>query len=195
MARSNKGRATILLGGNLNDSHDEMVARDDAAKGEITAFINSLDKEQLSSFRQILVAVALDTDIAWQLDGVASGCQIWKFGLTLNGKATPWTGQDQGHSIDKPVPPGYDNGGPLPTGAIKLPTAEEEANGVQPDPAWYGILNTEQLMELYGVKSDGEFGVVCIKCGYASVSLKDRMLREPKEKGCDGCKHKAAWGG
>lgn len=182
----------------MNDSHDEMVARDDAAKGEITAFINSLDKEQLSSFRQILVAVALDTDIAWQLDGVASGCQIWKFGLTLNGKATPWTGQDQGHGIDAPklTPQQMVSEGFLAAPSeMRLPTAEEEANGVQPDPAWYGILNTEQLMELYGVKSDGEFGVVCIKCGYASVSLKDRMLREPKEKGCDGCKHKAAWGG
>lgn len=60
---------------------------------------------------------------------------------------------------------------------------------MEPDP----VATMSQMMKEYHiVRRVSDNALVCERCGKESVSMADRMLKDPED--CDGCHHRAAWG-
>jgi hypothetical protein len=90
---------------------------------------------------------------------------------------------------------GEDHDEDLQSLASTAPAREaEEAVLAPPEPTEAEYKARLVEYQLNEIETDGMKRLVCKNCGAPSVSLADRMLREPGPGGCPGCQHHTKWG-
>lgn len=157
---------------------DRHKLEDEMSKAAIHNFIDGLNVDQLKMMHDILHMTIESAEVGYNISGVLTGCLMFKHGRSWGGGDTPWSA---GPSVMDD-----ENG----EHKITHDEAREALSNLQAPDA------RQRDMEKYNIEPDpdNEGYFRCKGCHMFVFSLEDRMLREPGTGGCDGCKHKQAWG-
>ncbi|ADD80836.1 gp050 [Rhodococcus phage ReqiDocB7] len=172
-------RAQMKVFGEGAERHAERhKLEDEMSKAVIHNFIDGLNVDQLKTLHDIVTMTIESGEVGYNLSGVIIGCLMFKHGRSWNGGDTPWSA---GPSVMDD-----ENG----EHKITHDEAREALSNLQ------APSTQERDMEKYNIEPDpnNEGYFRCKGCHMFVFSLEDRMLREPGTGGCDGCKHKQAWG-
>lgn len=139
----------------------------------LSRFFDSLDLEQVVTLRKMMNGVVRTTnnaDIPSFWEGLLTGIMHFKFGTCLG------CGENHDHVLQE----------------VSDQTEADAAH--EPDGTGMSDADYKDMMALYGLEITEEGALVCKGCGATSVSLKDRMLREPGKEGCPTCIQREKWG-
>lgn len=165
---------------------EEMNAQE--KRHSMHAFFKERSADELQLLRQLMHAGRHDPEVLIHFEGVATTLLDLKFdqcpcGGDHDAEGLLQTPPPEEQQPDEPV---NTVGGPGEFGSIE----EQDMSGVY-DPT---VLE-EYGMEYVPVPDNPRVNYLrCAKCKTPSVSMSDRMLRDPGVKGCETCKHTEKWG-
>ena len=139
----------------------------------LSRFFDSLDAEQVVTLRKMMHGVVMTTehsDIPSFWEGLLTGIMHFKYNTWFG------RGENHDHVLD----------------AVAGQTEADAAH--EPDGTGMSDADYKDMMALYGLEITEEGALVCKGCGATSVSLKDRMRRDPGKEGCPGCIQREKWG-